>query len=122
MRRTQKKTAQACPNMTVATDVKTAGGHLWQDLQLRLVSSGTITKLGSVYIEAIAAAAGITIVTGGLIVAVAMAGETTNSDVRLSSFIFSKTEYSTNVVCEACEPGWSTRGNLLMPLSQPVMR
>lgn len=41
------------------------------------VSSGTITKLGSMYIEAIPAAVvvGVTIVMGDPIVAVAMAGE-----------------------------------------------
>jgi hypothetical protein len=76
------------------------------------------------YIEAIPAAVvvGVTIVMGDPIVAVAMAGGTTNSDVPLSSFIFQKSEYSTNVVCEACVPGRSTRGNLLMPLCQPAMR
>ena len=76
------------------------------------------------YIETVPAAVvmGVTIVMDDLIVAVAMAGGTTNSDVSLSSFIFSKSEYSPNVVCEACVPGRSTRGNLLMPLCQPVMR
>ena len=76
------------------------------------------------YIEAIPAAVvvGVTIVMGDPIVTVAMAGGTTNSDVSLSSFIFPKSEYSTNVVREACIPGRSTRGNLLMPLCQPVMR
>ena len=88
------------------------------------VSSGTITKLGSMYIEAIPAAVvvGVTIVMGDPIVAVAMAGGTTNYDVPLSSFIFQKSEYSTNVVYEACAPGRSTRGNLLLPLCQPAMR
>jgi hypothetical protein len=76
------------------------------------------------YIEAIPAAVvvGVTIVMGDPIVAVAIAGGTTNSDVPLSSFIFPKSEYSTNVVCDACVPGGSTRGNLLMPLCQPAMR
>ena len=61
---------------------------------------------------------GVTIVMDDLIVAVAMARGTTNSDVSLSSFIFSKTEYSTNGVCEVCVPGRSTRGNLLILLCQ----
>ena len=50
------------------------------------------------YIEATVAA----VVTGDLIVAVAMAGRTTNSDVLLFSSIFSKTQYSAGVVYTAC--------------------
>ena len=54
--------------------------------------------------------------------AAARADATTNPDVLFFSSIFSKTQYSTDVVSKACEPGWFSCGHLMMPLSQPMMR
>ena len=63
-----------------------------------------------------------TIAVDDLIVVAAMAGATTNSDIFLFSSIFSKTQYSTDVVSKACEPDRFSCGHLVMPLSQPMMR
>jgi IS30 family transposase len=43
-----------------------------------------------------------------------------NSDFFLFSSIFSKTQYSTDVVSKACEPGQFSCGHPVMPLSQPM--
>lgn len=41
-------------------------------------------------------------------------GRTTDSDVFLFSFMLSKTQYSTDVVYKACEPGRFSCDNLVM--------
>jgi hypothetical protein len=103
MRRKQKKNGTSLFNYDRIYRCEESGRTPEAGPATPRVSSGTITKLGSMYIEAIPAAvvADVTIVMGDPIVAVAMEGGATNSDVSLFSFIFPKSEYSTKVVCEA---------------------
>src|SRR5256885_11189094 len=103
MRRNQKKPGTSLSNYDRIDRCEESGRTPVVGPATPRVSSGTITKLGCMYSEAIPAAVvvGVTIVMGDPFVAVAMASGATNSDVSLFFFIFSKSEYSTKVVFEA---------------------
>ena len=74
-------------------------------LAVAIAWTGAAARIAAgVAIAAAVVVVGVTSAVDDLIVVAAMAGATTNSDVFLFSFIFSKTQYSTDVVCKACEP------------------